>query len=69
MGPLLFLDGVPHPVAAGFPGLGATAKGATSWLAVGGVRLFQPSEPAKLVTIVIMAVVIAGYKGKIEQRP
>ena len=48
------------------PGLGTTAKGATSWLAIGGFRLFQPSEPAKLVTIVIMAAVIAGYKGRIK---
>ncbi len=48
------------------PGLGSTAKGATSWLAIGGFRLFQPSEPAKLVTIVIMASVIASYKGRIS---
>ena len=50
-----------------FPGLGTAAKGATSWLAIGGIRLFQPSEPAKLVTIVVMAVVIAAYKGRIER--
>jgi rod shape determining protein RodA len=48
------------------PGLGDAAKGAASWLQVAGVRLFQPSEPAKLVTIIIMAVVIARYKGRIE---
>lgn len=47
------------------PGLGDAAKGATSWLQIGGVRLFQPSEPAKLVTIVIMAIIIAQYRGKI----
>ena len=49
------------------PGLGTTAKGATSWLAIGGIRLFQPSEPAKLLTIIVMAAVIASYKGKIEK--
>lgn len=48
------------------PGLGTTAKGATSWLAIGGFRLFQPSEPAKLITIIIMAAVIASYKGRIQ---
>jgi len=31
------------------------------------MRLFQPSEPAKLVTIVVMAAVIASYKGSIER--
>ena len=49
------------------PGLGYEAGGATSWLAIGGFRLFQPSEPAKLVTIVIMAIVISQYKGVIEK--
>ena len=49
------------------PGLGDTAKGATSWLQIAGFRLFQPSEPAKLVTIVVMAAIIASYKGKIEE--
>lgn len=48
------------------PGLGATAKGATLWLEVAGVRLFQPSEPAKLIFIVAMAAVIASHKGRIE---
>lgn len=49
------------------PGLGATAKGATAWLEIAGVRLFQPSEPAKLVTILIMAIVISQYKGRIDK--
>lgn len=49
------------------PGLGYTAKGAQSWLALGGkIRLFQPSEPAKLVVIVILAAIIGQYGGKIE---
>jgi len=48
------------------PGLGATAKGAQLWLEIGGIRLFQPSEPAKLVFIVVLAAVIAGRKGKLE---
>lgn len=49
------------------PGLGDTAKGATSWLQIAGIRLFQPSEPAKLVTIVIVAAVIASFDGTIER--
>lgn len=65
LGPLVMFDALlilsPH-----IPGLGATAKGATSWLAIGGFRLFQPSEPAKLVTIVVIAAVIAGFKGRIK---
>lgn len=49
------------------PGIGDTAKGATAWLQIGHVRLFQPSEPAKLILIVLMAAVIARYKGQIER--
>lgn len=49
------------------PGLGATAKGATSWLEVFGMRLFQPSEPAKLLFIVVMAAVIAEFNGRIDE--
>jgi rod shape determining protein RodA len=47
------------------PGLGDTAGGATSWLQIGGVRLFQPSEPAKLIFILVIAAVIAEYAGTI----
>jgi rod shape determining protein RodA len=49
------------------PGLGASARGANSWLEVFGVRLFQPSEPAKLLFIVVMAAVIAEFGGKIDE--
>lgn len=48
------------------PGLSYAAKGASSWLAIGGVRLFQPSEPAKLITILLLASIVARYQGKIE---
>jgi len=48
------------------PGLGGTAKGATSWLEIAGTRLFQPSEPAKLIFIVIFAAVIANMKGRVD---
>lgn len=65
LGPLVLLDAL-LILAPRIPGLGYAAGGATSWLAIGGVRLFQPSEPAKLVTILIMAIVISQYKGRID---
>jgi rod shape determining protein RodA len=49
------------------PGLGSQVSGATSWLQIFGLRLFQPSEPAKLLFIVVLAAVIAEYDGKIEK--
>lgn len=49
------------------PGLGASVSGATSWLQIGSIRLFQPSEPAKLLFIVVLAAVIAEYGGRIEK--
>jgi rod shape determining protein RodA len=64
VGPLLALDAL-LILSPRIPGLGATANGATSWLAIGGVRLFQPSEPAKLITIIALAAMIASYKGSI----
>jgi rod shape determining protein RodA len=54
-------------VSPRIPGLGSTAKGATSWLQVAGFRLFQPSEPAKLLLIVVLAAAISEYRGKIEE--
>ncbi len=62
---LLLLD-VALILSPQIPGLGVTAGGATSWLQIGGIRLFQPSEPAKLVTIVVLAIVISRYEGRIE---
>jgi len=49
------------------PGLGVEAGGATSWIQVFGVRLFQPSEPAKLIFIVVVAAAIASFKGRIDR--
>jgi rod shape determining protein RodA len=50
------------------PGIGYASKGAVSWLQIAGVRLFQPSEPAKLLYIVVMAAVIAEFGGRIADR-
>jgi len=66
IGPLIIFDAL-LILSPNIPGLGTTAKGATSWLAIGGMRLFQPSEPAKLITIIVMAGIIAAYKGRVEQ--
>ena len=66
VGPLVALDAL-LIISPRIPGLGAHVNGATSWLAIGGFRLFQPSEPAKLVTIVVMAAVIAQFKGVIDK--
>jgi rod shape determining protein RodA len=51
------------------PGLGASVSGATSWLQIGSIRLFQPSEPAKLLFIVVLAAIIAEYGGRLEKAP
>ena len=66
VGPLILFDAF-LIISPKIPGLGAHVNGATSWLAIGSVRLFQPSEPAKLVTIIVMAAVIAQYKGVIDR--
>ena len=66
VGPLVVLDAL-LIISPKIPGLGAHVNGATSWLAVGSVRLFQPSEPAKLVTIVVIAAVVAQFKGVIDK--
>ena len=48
------------------PGLGYEANGMTGWAKLGPLR-FQPSEPAKLVTIFLMASACAQYNGRIER--
>lgn len=65
VGPLLFAD-LLLIISPRIPGLGATAKGATLWLEVAGIRLFQPSEPAKLVFIAMLAAAISHYQGRID---
>ena len=49
------------------PGLGVAAKGMTGWVRLPLIGLrFQPSEPAKLVTILLMASLGAEYNGRVE---
>jgi rod shape determining protein RodA len=66
VGPLFIADAL-LVLSPKIPGLGATAKGAQLWLEIAGIRLFQPSEPAKLLFILGLAAVIAGYKGRIDE--
>lgn len=49
------------------PGLGVQAKGLTGWVKLPFLGLrFQPSEPAKIVVILLMASLSSAYNGKIE---
>lgn len=61
--PLMIIDVVlllsPH-----LPVIGYSAGGATSWVNI-GIR-FQPGELAKIVTILLMAAVVARYQGRID---
>ncbi|HWO89531.1 MAG TPA: FtsW/RodA/SpoVE family cell cycle protein, partial [Gemmatimonadales bacterium] len=42
---------------------GGTAAGTRSWLAIGGVRIGQPAEFAKLATVLMLARFLAGQRG------
>lgn len=66
LGPLILADAL-LIISPKIPGLGGTAKGATLWLEVGGFRLFQPSEPAKILFILAIAGVVAQFKGSIDK--
>ena len=49
------------------PGFGYEAKGITGWVKLPLIGLrFQPSEPAKIVTILLMAGLTAQYNGSID---
>lgn len=62
--PLLILDAF-LILSPRIPGIGVTAKGATSWIVIFGQQ-FQPSELAKIVTILMLASIIERFKGSIE---
>lgn len=62
--PLLVLDAL-LILSPRIPGIGVTAKGATSWIMVFGQQ-FQPSELAKIVTILALAAIVERYRGRIE---
>jgi rod shape determining protein RodA len=48
--------------------IGTSGGGATRWISVGGFR-FQPSEPAKLATILFLARYLAGRRRPIDSLP
>jgi rod shape determining protein RodA len=47
------------------PVIGVTVNGARSWIELFGQR-FQPGETAKIVTIVVMAALVARYRGRLD---
>lgn len=61
--PLLAID-VFLMLSPHLPIIGVSSHGATSWIQLGGLRV-QPGEPAKIVTILLMAAVVAKYRGRI----
>jgi rod shape determining protein RodA len=63
---MLVLVGALLLISPRIPGIGVEAGGATSWVQLFGVRLFQPSEPAKLIFIVVVAAVVASFNGRID---
>jgi len=55
-------------VSPRLPIIGREVSGATRWIGIPGVDALslQPSEPAKTVTIILLAAIIARYGGKID---
>ncbi|MCL2437989.1 MAG: rod shape-determining protein RodA [Coriobacteriia bacterium] len=55
-------------VSPRIPFIGREISGATRWIGVPGVDALslQPSEPAKIVTIVLLAAIISRYGGKLD---
>lgn len=62
--PLLMLDILlvlmPH-----MPIIGVTINGASSWVSIFGFQ-FQPGEPAKIVTILLLAALVSKYRGRLD---
>ena len=53
-------------VSPRLPIIGQTVGGATRWVGIEGVLTVQPSEPAKIITIILLASIISGQGGKID---
>lgn len=62
--PLLVID-VILLLSPCLPFIGVSVNGARSWIKLGSLR-FQPGEPAKIVTILLMAAVVARYHGNLN---
>jgi len=65
--PLFIMDAL-LLISPRIPGLGRVASGASRWVYLPGtsISLFQPSEPAKIVTILLIAAIIANFEGSLE---
>jgi rod shape determining protein RodA len=48
-----------------FPIIGVELNGARSWISLFGQQI-QPSEPAKVIIIVLMAILVSKYRGKLD---
>jgi cell division protein FtsW len=59
--PLVFIAALIGLAAVRIPGIGITANGAARWLAIGPLTV-QPSEFAKLGTLLVVAVILANRK-------
>lgn len=59
--PLVFIAALVGLAAVRVPGIGITANGAARWLAIGPLTV-QPSEFAKLGTLLVVAVILANRK-------
>ena len=59
--PLVFIAALIGLAAVRVPGIGITANGAARWLAIGPLTV-QPSEFAKLGTLLVVAVILANRK-------
>ena len=53
-------------VSPRLPLIGHSVAGANRWVLLPGIGTVQPSEPAKVVTILLLAAIIARYGGKID---
>jgi len=53
-------------VSPRLPFIGHSVHGANRWINLPGIGTMQPAEPAKIVTIILLAAIIARYGGKID---
>ncbi|MDR0350461.1 MAG: rod shape-determining protein RodA [Coriobacteriales bacterium] len=62
--PLLVLDFI-LILSPLLPFIGVTVNGARSWISIFGQQI-QPGEPAKIITIVAMAALVAKHRGRLD---
>jgi len=62
--PLLVIDFI-LIISPLFPIIGVNVNGASSWIKIFGQQI-QPAEPAKIISIVVMAALVSRYRGKLD---